>query len=535
MLTNEDLGYELLEANPIETNAESNTTATSSLFKNNNQIVKVSHRDNGFDSGNSYVFFKSALDVGGITASQLNSNLYQITNHGVDSYNITSVVRASGNAFGGGTSVLASYNRKFEKLFAAIPNLTFSQTKIDSFIKTTNISPVDDNVNTFASYSQTDFERTFLNEDFFFINQKVVASKINETINNIDNSLVYKLDLSSSVSYLSPVIDLSRASVKTITNRVENPLGREDRYGRRDQVLSFYPVYSMSVAGISGNEVISLDQRVTGGTTKAEGVVVKVDGSTVFVKITSVNTFVAREELSFSSDTFANVITVGDTGVTKFEFEIPNTVAPPTYVTGRNPSVPAQTYDNTITGKIVLWDADSVKLTIVNDKQPLNDDYTGRIIDSQAFTRNASVDAQLDDIFRVGDLLSYPNQPEDEARFIEVSGVEYTTGVDFIAETQSKNSSGIAKYVTKEVAIENPATSINIRLTANVSDIENLKVLYKIKKSSSQENFEDIEWAYFNETGNPDNDLIASSENAISGITEKQSSYQELSHSIKTT
>jgi hypothetical protein len=533
MLTNEDLGYELLEANPIETNAESNTTATSSLFKNNNQIVKVSHRDNGFDSGNSYVFFKSALDVGGITASQLNSNLYQITNHGVDSYNITSGVRASGNAFGGGTSVLASYNRKFEKLFAAIPNLTFSQTKIDSFIKTTNISPVDDNVNTFASYSQTDFERTFLNEDFFFINQKIVASKINETINNINNSLVYKLDLSSSVSYLSPVIDLSRASVKTITNRVENPLGREDRYGRRDQVLSFYSVYSMSVVGVSGNEVISLDQRVTGGTTKAEGVVVKVDGSTVFVKITSVNTFVAREELSFSSDTFANAITVGDTGVTKFEFEIPNTVAPPTYITGRNPSVPAQTYDNTITGKIVLWDADSVKLTIVNDKQPLNDDYTGRIIDSQAFTRNASVDAQLDDIFRVGDLLSYPNQPEDEARFIEVSGVEYTTGVDFIAETQSKNSSGIAKYVTKEVAIDNPATSINIKLTANVSDIENLKVLYKIKKSSSQENFEDIEWAYFNETGNPDNDLIASSENAISGITEKQSSYQELSYSIE--
>mgnify|MGYP003140741956 CR=1 FL=1 len=155
------------------------------------------------------------------------------------------------------------------------------------------------------------------------------------------------------------------------------------------------------------------------------------------------------------------------------------------------------------------------------------------ILDSQSFTRNASVDAQLDDIFRVGDLISYPNQPEDESRFIEVSSIEYTDGVDFISEIQSKNSSGISKYVTKEVAIENPATSVNVKLTANVSDIENLKVLFKIKKSSSQENFEDIEWAYFNGTGVPDVDLIATSENAISGITEKQASYQELSYSVE--
>jgi regulation of enolase protein 1 (concanavalin A-like superfamily) len=321
--------------------------------------------------------------------------------------------------------------------------------------------------------------------------------------------------------------------LKTITNRVENPQGKESRFGRRDQILSFFPVFSMTVAGVDPSEVISLDQRVTGGTTKAEGIVVKVDGSTVFIKLVSVNTFIPREELSFSSDTFQNTITVGDTGVTKFLFEIPNTVAPPTYVTARNPSVPAETYDNTIAGKIVLWNANLEKLTIVNDKQPLNNDYTGRIVDSQSFTRNASVDAQLDDIFRVGDLISYPNQPEDESRFIEVSSIEYTDGVDFISEIQSKNSSGISKYVTKEVAIENPATSVNVKLTANVSDIENLKVLFKIKKSSSQENFEDIEWAYFNGTGVPDVDLIATSENAISGITEKQASYQELSYSVE--
>ena len=57
---------------------------------------------------------------------------------------------------------MASYNRKFEKLHAIVPNLSFTQTKVDSSVKTTNVSPIDDNVGTFTSYSQTDYEKTFL-------------------------------------------------------------------------------------------------------------------------------------------------------------------------------------------------------------------------------------------------------------------------------------------------------------------------------------------------------------------------------------
>ena len=68
-------------------------------------------------------------------ASQLNSRLFEVSNVGVDYYNITSSSRASANAFGGGSSVMASYNRKFEKVYALIPNLSFSQTKINSFVQ----------------------------------------------------------------------------------------------------------------------------------------------------------------------------------------------------------------------------------------------------------------------------------------------------------------------------------------------------------------------------------------------------------------
>ena len=131
------------------------------------------------------------------------------------------------------------------------------------------------------------------------------------------------------------------------------------------------------------------------------------------------------------------------------------------------------------------------------------------------------------------DFISYTGQAADETAFIQVSEVSYTDGIDYISENKSKDSSSIAKYVTKEVSIDNPATGIDVRITANTSDINNIGILYRIKKSSSQENFEDIEWVYFNDTGLPDVDVIATSENSVSSITEKQASYQELTYSVE--
>ena len=62
--------------------------------------------------------------------------------------------------------------------------------------------------------------------------------------------------------------------------------------------------------------------------------------------------------------------------------------------------------------------------------------------------------------------------------------------------------------------------------------LNDLQVFYKFKKASSQENFEDIDWIYFNTSGEPDVFDIATSENTISGIVEKQSSYQDLKYSV---
>ena len=527
LLKNDNLGYELLDYNPFQTNASANTNATSKLFKNNNSIVKVSHRDHGFEtSGKSYVFFRTAQETGGVTSDILNSNLFKISNSGIDTYNITSTANASSNAFGGGTNVYATHNRKFETLYPQINYLSFTGTKLENYVKTTNVVPVDSSTTNYISYSQSDYEKTFLNEPQYFTNQKLIASEINETLNNLDRSLTYKMVLSSTVSHLSPLIDLSSASVKTSSTRVENASGQEDRFGRRDQIIKFYPVYQFQLAGNGGTE-IQAGQTIKGVTTKASGTIARVNGSVVYVRVKTAQFFQIGETVSLGNQPSLTSVTVDSNPVELF-FDIEDGAT----IVARNPSVILQTYDNKITGKTVLWNNKTQELTLRTDTQPIENDFTGRIIDNVAFSRNAQVSEQVSDIFRVGDYVKYASQEDTEAFYLEIGGITYSNGVDFVQENSSKNSSSIAKYVTKEVSIGNPGTSIDVRLTANVKDISNIRVLYRFKKASSQENFEDIDWVYFNTDGAPDNLEIASSENSISGTVEKQSSYQELVYSV---
>jgi hypothetical protein len=533
LLTNEDLQFEKMELNPFETYAFANTNATSPLFKNNNSIVKVRHRDNGFEpGGKSYVYFKSVEEVGGLSSIALNSQLYKVSNCGVDYYNIVGPSRAGSTEIGGGKTGLVSYNRKYEKLYTQINYLQASGTNIDSYVTTTNIIPVDSKTQNYTSYSLAPEEKIFLNTEQYFLNQKVLASRVNQTFNNIERSLTYRFVLSTTKSYLSPIIDLRNASIKTINNRVENCNGFEDRFGKRYQKLKFYSVYRFTVSGNNAT-AISLNQTVKGLTSSASGEILRVIGNDIFVKVKNNLTFVANELLFFSSQSasggnLASVnVSISSAGIFEQTFTFVNGAS----IVAFNPLNVTEKYDNKITGKIIQWDPQVKELIIENDKNPINSDYVSKITLGSAFSRKNVTNQQSPDIFRVGDLISYDGVTIENAKFVEVSSMEFTPGIDFVAENGSKNSSAVAKYVTKEVSINNPATAIDMRMTLNVKDIKNVKVLYKKKDASSQQNFDDLNWEYFNIDGSPDNPEIATADNTISGQFEKQSSYQELRYS----
>ncbi len=534
LLTNEELGYEKLASDPIETYALANSTATSALFKNNSNIVKINHRDNGFETdGKSKVYFKGVDSFAGYDVTDIENTLYTVANSGIDTYTVVGPARASITGFGGGKTILASYNRKYEKLYAQVPYLQTSDTKIDSYVTTTNIVPVDSTTTNYSSYSQSPKETTFLNEEQFFLNQKVIASSINEIVNGIDNSLVYKIDLSSTKSHLSPLIDLRTSSVKLGSNRVENTTGTENRYGKRYQILKLYPVYKFTVSGNSQD--ITKNQNVLGQTSGATSEVLHVVGNDVYVKIKNSLQFEVGETLTFSTQSVSggnlngDTVTISTAGI--FE-QVPNFVTGST-VTAYNPSNLSEKYDNKVSGKVIIWDSKTKSLTLENDKNPINNNYISPITAGSDYARTPATSDQINDIFREAELIDFEGSTLDTAKFAEVKSMTFDNGVDFVPEDGSLNTSGVSKYVTKEIFIDNPATAVNVYITANVKDIEDVKVLYKTKLLASQENFNDIDWEYFNDNGGPDNkDIIATSENSISGQYEKQSSYQELRYTV---
>ena len=528
-VTNEPLGYEKLSSSPFETSVRSPTNATSTLFKNNNSIVKVYHRDNSFeDTGKSYVFFKNAEDVGGVSGVTLNQRLYKISNSGIDSYNILSPNGAGSNIIGGGTNVLASYNRKFERLYAQVPYLQFDETKIDSFVYTTNAVPVDSKTKNYVSYLTEDYEKTFIGEEHFFTNQKMLSSRINQTMNGLVHSLKYKFVLSTSNSALSPVIDLNTATVKTATNRVENATGYENRYGKRDQILTFLPLYTLSIAVTGTNAgLVSSNKTLIGQTSKAEGYVTNYENNDATIRLRTTTPFQQGEAVTLIDEEGAEItgvaITITSISEIQFNFSIGSNVI------AYYPQDSDVNYANKINGKVILWDPEDKVLIVENSYLPINNNYTSSTSADEIYGRKSSNAEQQPDIFRSGDVVE--STGDDTPLFIEVNSVDYTTGVDYVPETDAVNSSSVAKYVTKEVSINNPGSSIDVRSTMNITDIENVKIYYKIRQASSSANFEDVNWVPFNVDGNPDNDNLATPTNSISGQFEKQQDYQELVYS----
>ena len=528
-VTNENLGYEKLNVSPFETSVRSATNATSSLFKNNNSIVKVYHRDNGFeDTGKSYVFFKNAEDVGGVSGVTLNQRLYKISNSGIDFYNITSPNGAGSSIIGGGDKVLASYNRKYERLYAQVPYLQFDGTKIDSFVFTTNAVPVDSKTKNYVSYSTEDYEKTFLGEEHFFTNQKMIASRINQTLNGLIHSLKYKFVLSSTNSALSPVIDLRTATVKTATNRVENATGYENRYGKRDQILTFLPLYTLTIAVTGTNAAeVAANKSLIGQTSKAEGFITEYSNNDATIRLRTTTPFQQGEVLTLIDEEGATVsgvgITITSISAIDFNFSVGSNVI------AYYPQDSTVDYSNKINGKVILWDPEDKILIVENSYQPINNNFTSATNADEIYGRKSTNAEQQPDVFRSGDVVQ--STGDDAPVFIEVNSVDYTTGVDYVPETDASNSSSVAKYVTKEVFINNPGSSIDVRSTMNITDVENVKIYYKIRQASSSANFEDVNWVPFNVDGNPDNDNLATPSNSISGQFEKQEDYQELIYS----
>ena len=495
-LLNSDVGAVLLEENPLEI---SNTTGTSNLFGANSRVVRVRHKNHGMKAGDTVILSGvqgsgSNNSVLGIPANNFNGVFY-IANVGLDDYTIylpdsvwnNPTISSSGRA--GGKTVTATTNKVFQIIYPQISTLEFASSTLQHSVRTAYGYEVD-GTSSKLPYSLSTLENVSPNDNYYFDSTRVIASVNNELLRstitelNKNKSLLYQVNMSTTSDNVSPVIDLRRCNVVTIANRVDNPSGNESRFGTKTQTLyvtngigydasaspsqqldSTIITYNNITGGIFGLTTDTSSTRLT--QTGNSGQIVSVDSTNRILQLIDLTgTFTVGQTIAQASSGTSAIIT----SVT------------------------------TKKGVVIGWDGTSALKVRVT---------TPYVFAANDLIRNFSGSTPLG--------------------VATVSGVTNATGFLYVDEVEAENGSASSKYVTKEVTLDTPATALDVRISANLFNNSDIKVLYKIKPDGNAAEFNSLKWQYFNSTGYSDNYSTVSpvSTKTLSPSVEDLSSYLE--------
>lgn len=203
----------LLEENPIRTTSGSTT-------------IYVKHGCHGLRTGDRAVI-SGAVATGGITAGNINGER-AVVSQDVDGYTVAAGSAATETLSGGGDAVTSERNIQFDLVNPYIENIVPNDCSLDISAKFTSGSSI--------AGSETDYQRETVYSrvsagvNTEFSEPRMIASQVNgedflqENGANIasDISAYIKIDLKSGNEYVSPVIDLQRASLGMISNCIDD-------------------------------------------------------------------------------------------------------------------------------------------------------------------------------------------------------------------------------------------------------------------------------------------------------------------------
>ena len=216
-LTNDSLGTRTLKQNALRTT-------------NGSKVIRVFHPNHGMHgtSNNVTIAGVPSGTHNGIAHSDINGTYTSISNVTLDSYDITSGSSSNATATGdvGGTAITATQNRVFDVLnLGGIQTMTLPDTNIDYFVRTTTGRSVHGSETEFTLTSATNKLAVINNDNIAFTAPQMVASDINATNESISGgkSFYTILEMTTTNTKLSPVLDTQRMSAFTIQNRLNSP------------------------------------------------------------------------------------------------------------------------------------------------------------------------------------------------------------------------------------------------------------------------------------------------------------------------
>jgi len=501
-LVNDDLDTVNLPDNAISVD---DTLGTSALFGSNQKILRVNHPNHGMKEGD-LVIIDNAVGAGaengifGVPVTLING-LHSVSNVGIDEYCIfidttlwnAANVAMTGSGSGGGNAMTATTNKLYQIVSPQVALLTFPSSTVSQNIKTVYGKPADSTTTNEYKISPTYFISS--NDNYYFEESRIIASAVNEvyrgqsSLMNGERSVTQTISLQTSKDNITPVLDANRCNLITVSSRMDNPTGKEDRFGTVSQTLSVdvnsdYTVSTVSPDVVStavftytspsgGDFINTIDTstRLTQAGSGASGQIVSVDLANSTLKLIDVTgTFIAGNPVTQSAVT-ATLSTI-----------------------------------TLKSGIVIGWDSG---------------------------TGSLKVKVTTEDLFVSGDIIDDSNSGTSPITYRLINSVTGSNGFLFVGE-DSFNSSSSSKYLTKEVTLETPGTSLDCKITANMFDNKNIKVFYKVRPDGSSDDFKNISWEAFNGTGYSDNTttVIPSNLKSFSPSVEDLGSYLEYAYSV---
>ena len=214
-LTNDTLPARTLKNNPIRTT-------------NSSGVVRVFHPNHGMHgtSNNVTIAGVPAGTHNGIAHTAINGTYTSISNITLDSYDVTTTGTANATGDIGSNAVTATQNRLFDVVnLGGIQTLTVPDTNIEYYIRTTTGKTLHGSETEFNLTTAANKVAVVNNDNISWTAPQMIVSEINETNESISGgkSFYTQLEMSTTNTKLSPVLDTQRMSAFTISNRINNP------------------------------------------------------------------------------------------------------------------------------------------------------------------------------------------------------------------------------------------------------------------------------------------------------------------------
>lgn len=197
-----------LGTDPIQTTSGSN-------------VIKVFHKNHGLFA-NSYAYIQGTVGnsttfLNGIPITEINGQKL-ITRVERDAFWIQSTTNATSTGRAGGTAITSLGNKLMNIMQASIQQLLVPGTNVDWDAKTSSGTSLPGSE---QAYVRSAYFPIIPNENIYFNRLQCVPSTWNQTggVPGFD----LQGTVSTSTSFLSPVIDLDRVSLITIANLIDNP------------------------------------------------------------------------------------------------------------------------------------------------------------------------------------------------------------------------------------------------------------------------------------------------------------------------